>query len=89
MIRGDLTRRTLRCRIDAKVEQPENRVFSNDPVEEARKARPALVVAALTILRAYHVAGRPQKPNPLGSFEAWSDLVRGALMWLGAADRVE
>jgi len=86
---GDLTRRTLRCRIDAKVEQPESRAFANDPVEDAMTRRADLVVAALTILRAYHVAGRPEKPKPLGSFEAWSDRIRGALMWLGAADPVE
>jgi len=89
VIKGDLTRRTLRSRIDAKIEQPEIRAFAFDPVEKAMKNRPALVVAALTILRADHVAGRPEKPLPLGSFEAWSDLVRGALMWLGAADPVE
>jgi len=88
VIQGDLIRRTLRCRINAKVEQPETRIFTFDPVEEATKNRPALVVAALTILRAYHVAGRPQKPDPLGSFEAWSDLVRGALMWLDESDPV-
>jgi hypothetical protein len=89
VIRGDLTRRTLRCRIDAKVEQPENRVFRNDPVNDAMEKRADLVVAALIILRAYHVVGRPKKPSPLGSFEAWSDLIRGALMWLGAADPVD
>lgn len=89
VIMGDLIRRTMLCRIDAKVEQPENRVFSSDPVEEAIEKRADLIVAALTILRAYHVAGRPQKPKPLGNFEEWSDLVRGALIWLGAADPVE
>jgi putative DNA primase/helicase len=89
MIKGDLIRRSLVSLIDAKVEQPENRAFSSDPVIEAMEQRPVFVVAALTILRAYHVAGRPARPPPLGSFEAWSDLVRGALMWVGAADPVE
>jgi putative DNA primase/helicase len=89
VIAGDLTRRTLRCMIDAKMEQPETRVFKNDPVILALTYRPRLVAAVLTILRAYHVAGRPDKPPQLGSFEAWSDLVRGALLWLGMADPVE
>ena len=31
----------------------------------------------------------PAGLNSLGSFEAWSDLVRGALIWLGAADPVD
>ena len=43
----------------------------------------------LTVLRAYHVAGRPKRPTPpLQSFVKWSDTVRGALMWLGAGDPV-
>jgi putative DNA primase/helicase len=89
VIRGDLIRRTMLCRIDARVEQPETRVFDNDPVTLALDWRAELVTDALTILRAYHVAGRPGKPRPLGSFEDWSDLVRGALLWLGDADPVE
>jgi putative DNA primase/helicase len=93
IIRGDLVRRTMLCRIDAKVEQPETRVFtSGDPVESAMAKRAELVVDALTILRAYEVAGRPKQSghaSPLGSFECWSDLVRDALIWLGEADPVE
>ena len=43
--------------------------------------------AALTILRAYIVAGRPaQKIKPFGRFEEWSDLIRSALVWLDCAD---
>jgi len=51
------------------------------------RASGSAVVAALTILRAYHVAGRPKMPtNPLGSFEIWSRWVRDALIWLGEPD---
>jgi putative DNA primase/helicase len=39
-------------------------------------------------LRAYHVAGKPGKPTPLGSFEDWSDIVRGALLRLDCDDPV-
>jgi len=86
-LEGDLTRRALLCQLDAKVERPELRPFNCDPVAEAKAKRPALVVAALTILRAYLVAGKPSHDlRPLGSFEAWSSLVRGALSWLGAGD---
>ncbi len=83
VVKGDLVRRTVRCRINANMEPPEDRVFDFDPVEKAKARRADLVVAALTILRAYHVAGQPDEPNRLGSFEAWSDLVRGSLIWLG------
>jgi hypothetical protein len=41
----------------------------------------------LTILRAYVVAGRPRQPvKPFGRFEAWSDIARAALVWLGCSD---
>ena len=88
-MQGDLTRRALLCRIDAKVERPETRVFDRDPIATVKAMRPVLLVAALTALRAFHVAGRPGTSAPLGSFEDWSNLVRGALIWLGCADPVE
>jgi hypothetical protein len=89
LLQGDLTRRAILCRLDPKVERPEMRVFEHEPVATAKAQRGDLVVAALTVLRAYHMSGRPGAPTPLGSFETWSDLVRGALLWMGAADPVE
>ena len=45
------------------------------------------MAAALTILRGFHAAGRPdQKLGAWGSFVAWSDLVRQAIVWAGVAD---
>lgn len=86
---GDVTRRALLCSLDPKCERPETRVFDRDPIEAAKSDRPQYVAAALTLIRAFHVAGRPIKAAPLGSFEAWSNLVRGALLWLGCADPVQ
>jgi putative DNA primase/helicase len=83
---GDLTRRSLRCSLDAKVERPELRQFNFDPVALARERRGELVVAALTILRAYWVSGERVEVVPYGSFEVWSRRVREALVWLGCAD---
>lgn len=69
------------------MERPEERVFAFDPVARARKCRAEYVTAALTILRAFIVAGRPDMGlSPFGSFERWSDMVRSALVWLGASD---
>ncbi len=88
-IKGDLTRRSVVGRLDPKVAQPELRDFAYDPIADAKQNRGELVAAVLTILRAYHVAGRPKRPSPpLQSFVKWSDTVRGALMWLGAGDPV-
>jgi hypothetical protein len=83
-----MTRRTLVGSLDAKVERPETRTFkTEDPIDVVRRDRAKYIVAALTILRAYHVAGRPRVPtNPLGSFEIWSRWVRDALIWLGEPD---
>ena len=45
------------------------------------------MAAALTILRGFVAAGRPdQKLDAWGSFVAWSDLVRQAIVWAGATD---
>ena len=49
--------------------------------------RADLVVAGLTVLRAYHVAGRPDMDlTVFGRFEEWSDWVRSSLVWLGHSD---
>lgn len=85
---GDLTRRAILCRLDARCERPELREFRRNPLALLKAERPKFVAAALTVLLAYDSAGRPDRPRPLASFEDWSDLVRGALMWLGRADPV-
>jgi hypothetical protein len=46
-----------------------------------------LLAAVLTILRAYHVAGQPDQGLPAwGSYEGWSGLIRGAVVWIGLPD---
>ena len=90
-VTGDLVRRTIFCRLDAESEAPDRRRFDFDPVQDAKTDRFQLVADALTVLRAYDAAGRPLPEGhlPLGSFEEWDSLVRGALIWLGEADPVE
>jgi hypothetical protein len=89
VVAGDLTRRCLLGSLDAEVERPELREFSVDAVEEVSRRRAELVVAILTILRAWHVAranGERVKVDPFGSFADWSRRVREALVWLGEKD---
>ena len=89
VVKGDMTRRAVVGRLDPKVERPELRSFDYDPIADAKENRGELVVAALTVLRAYHAAGRPNRPSPpLQSFTDWSNTVRGALIWLGQGDPV-
>jgi len=85
---GDMITRSVICRIDSKMEHPEKRRFEIDLKAEVPKRRPELVAAGLTMLRAFVVAGRPglNAIEPFGRFEDWSNLVRGALIWLGLED---
>jgi hypothetical protein len=86
---GDLTRRIITVNLDPGVERPELREFKFDPLERVLADRGKYIAAALTIGRAYVVAGRPGKVKPLASFEPWSDLVRSSLIWLGKADAIK
>jgi hypothetical protein len=89
--RGDLSSRAILSRIDAEVESPEARTFQIPHLRDfIERNRDDLIAAALTILRAYHVAGRPrQHVTPWGGFEDWSASVREPLVWLGMADPCE
>ncbi|WP_052120223.1 CHC2 zinc finger domain-containing protein [Inquilinus limosus] len=87
-LRGDMTRRAVVCNLDAGVERPELRTFTFKPAEVVSADRGKYVAAALTVVRAYLVAGRPGKLPAIGSYEVWSDMIRSALVWLGEADPV-
>jgi len=88
-VSGDLTRRVLVATLDSRLEHPEDREFSGEPVRDVLADRGKYVAACLTICRAYVVASRPDLLPRLPSFEGWSDTVRSALVWLGRADPVE
>jgi len=77
----ELTRRCVRIRIDAQLDQPWRRTgFRHDPITTWAKAhRPRLVSAALTLIQAWVSAGRPAGAHRLGSFESWSQTVGGIL----------
>jgi hypothetical protein len=84
-LRGDVLRRIVPCRLETREERPEERrefTIEGDLLEYVQRERPRLVAAALTLLRAHAVAGRPDGGlNLLGSFEAWSRVVRSAVYW--------
>jgi hypothetical protein len=85
-VKGQLIRRTLRCKLDAVIERPELRHFKKNALGDALANRGAYVAAALTIIRAYLAAGAPEVCGPLGSYSAWSRMVRSPLIWLGQPD---
>src|SRR5262249_40599676 len=85
----DTARRTLHIRLESPLENPEDRAdfLHGDLLSWVRSERPRLVAAALTILRAYVVAGKPDmKCKVWGSFEGWSRLVAHACVWVGLED---
>ena len=88
-IRGDLLRRVVPVRLVSPIERPEERDGFAIPrlLDHVREHRSWLLTCALVAVRAWCLAGQPsQGLAPIGSFEAWSDIVRGALVWAGYAD---
>jgi putative DNA primase/helicase len=85
----ECARRALAIELDADSARPEKRTFKIPNLKAyVREHRPGLLCAVLTMLRAFVVAGAP-KPNrkePVGSFERWDELVVGCLLWLDLPD---
>ncbi|MGJ5088501.1 DNA-primase RepB domain-containing protein [Bradyrhizobium sp. HKCCYLRH1065] len=92
---GDLVRRTLTCRLDAKTDEPEKRQFAFDPIERVKSNRGAYLAAAFTIARAYMAAGRPSQATAasiaasVAGFDGWRRFVQLPLVWLGQDDPVK
>ncbi len=86
--KGDMVRRGLVCNLEALTERPELRDFQNDALERAATNRGGYVAAALTIIRAYLTAGAPRVCGSLGSYSAWSTMVRSPLVWLNEPDPI-
>jgi hypothetical protein len=88
-VRGDTRRRFLVARLEPQVESPEDRTGFRIPDLRAwcRAHRGRLVAAALTVLRAYVAAGRPDVGTKTwGSYEAWAALVPPSIVFAGGAD---
>ncbi len=87
----DLNRRILPCRIVSHLERPDGREQSAFKYPRllayVREHRAELVIACLTILRAYILARMPDMGcGNLGSFEEWADLIPPAIVFAGGAN---
>jgi|HubBroStandDraft_1064217.scaffolds.fasta_scaffold27025_2 hypothetical protein len=85
----DMARRCLHVRLQCDAEKPHLRDGFRYPhlMAHVQEHRGELLSDALTILKAYSVAGMPEVAlPPFGSFEEWSTIVRGALVWCGLPD---
>lgn len=87
-ITGDLKRRVVLIRMDAKTERPEQRPIPRDHIAYVLSNRGKIIKAALTVILAYieSLAPTDDKHVPFGSFELWDKLVRRPLLWLGYPD---
>lgn len=87
--RRDTMRRVVHIRLEPREENPETRQGFRYPdlLGHVRRSLDRYTWAALTMLRAFAVAGFPSVGlQPWGSFEGWSRIVRGCLVWCGLAD---
>jgi len=82
----EIARRSIRIRLDPKQDRPWLREGFNHPNlgEWVDEHRGELVWAALTLIQAWLVAGRPASTHkPLGSYESWSFVIGGILEHAG------
>ncbi|WP_197541196.1 hypothetical protein [Legionella fallonii] len=84
----DMARRCISINLNPEVEIPAARIFKRpNLIQEVLEERGHYVSAAITIIRAWIVAGKPKaKCNSFAGFDDWSDLCRHSLLWLGCAD---
>lgn len=93
-VKADLARRSIIARLEPGCDHPEEREGPRPGVKwrhpdllgYVRDQRARLLSAALTVVRAYIVAGRPQQNLKAMDFDAWSNLIRSAIVWMGLAD---
>jgi hypothetical protein len=81
-LRGDIARRSVWCRLDARVARPWEREGWRHPALLAWVAehRAELIAAVLTLVRAWIARGCPEgRVRPLGSFEGWTRTLAGIL----------
>jgi hypothetical protein len=86
-VTGDMPRRTVLIRLSSGLDRPEMRSsFLHDDLRLwVTNNRARMIEALLTILRAWHAAGRPRSSARLGSFDTWATMIGGALDNAGVA----
>lgn len=80
----DMRRRCVLCNLNADMERPETRNPEDFHIPEliswTEHHRGELIGAALTLYRAWHLAGRPRdKSQNLASFQSWAEIIGGIL----------
>lgn len=79
---GDIFRRTVRIRLDAKRARPEERTFKKDIKRFVRQHRPDLIWSCLVMVQNWIAKGMPDPEDngaTLGGFEGWARVHGGIL----------
>jgi hypothetical protein len=85
----DMRRRIIMINIDPQMEDPATREFRTDHLGDLRRHRGRYIMAALTVIRAWLMAGKPGAaghPGTVNGYCEWSDWCRQPLLWLGYRD---
>ena len=83
---GDLAQRAICIRL-TRAPGSDDRVFDvPELLRTTLTRRPELLCAALTILRAHHVAGRPKAGRIHDRFPVWSRVISAAVSWASGHD---
>ncbi|MCC6492546.1 MAG: hypothetical protein IT424_05950 [Pirellulales bacterium] len=90
-VSNEIARRTVRVRLDSRTDQPHLRSGFRHPKlrQWAAENRGRLVWAALTLIRAWIVAGRPAAAVQLGMYEDWAETMGGILEVAGVPGFLE
>lgn len=97
---GELVRRALTCRLDAKNERPEGLTYTKDPIAMIKADRGKYLAAVFIIIRAFRAAGSPEPRYAeetkdtkdaahLAGYADWVRFVQWPLIWLGQEDPVK
>ena len=88
LVAADTARRTIHIRLDVLHERPERRTGFRHPdlLGWVSIRRRDLLTAALTMLAGYLQSEEEIEMVPFGSFEGWSKVIRGAILWAGLPD---
>lgn len=90
-IKGDMSRRVYRVRLEYQGTRPESRDASEFRHPDLRQwtldNRRNLVIAALILVRAWFALDKPQAKLPfrMGSFERWQEILAG-ILWVGGVE---
>lgn len=84
----DMVRRCISIHLDPGMETPAARIYKRpNLLDEVRRDRIKFIGAALTIVRAWVLAGQPSTRCPsLASYSEWSNWCRQPLLWLAQPD---